>query len=226
MNTKYGIQIAGAGALALALTCAGCGNAAPTASTPAATTSATTSVAATRAEPPSAKTEEQKVPEPSATQAAQEGNVADGGSFTVDIPAYWQGRVQWSASDGTVKIYPTGMPNYPLIEIEQASEPSNDVGDIGSSRVGVVQLGSTSYAEGWIRRWAYFATLPESQIASILGSSDAQTISSLDTLVDLQTGGAMSYSELASNASTPGQVDVNRADEFLINEVMSTVRAK
>ena len=226
MNTKYGIQIAGAGALALTLACTGCGNAAPSASTPAATTSATTSVAATRAEPPTAKTEEQKVPEPSATQVAQEGNVADGGSFTVDIPAYWQGRVQWSASDGMLKIYPTGMPNYSLIEIEQESEPSMEAGDAGSARVGSVQLGSNSYAEAWITRWAYFATLPESQIASVLGSSDAQTISSLDTLVDLQTGGAMSYSELASNASTAGQVDVARADEFLTTEVIPTIRAK
>lgn len=229
MSTTKRIQIAGASAaaLALALACAGCGNAAPTASTPAATTSATTTAAATRAEPPAAVTEEQKVPETPVAQSTQsDSNVVDGGSFTVDIPSYWQGRVQWSVSDGKVKICPNDMPDYALIEIEQMSEPAMEAGDIGTSLIGDVQLGTNSYAEAWIKRWAFFATQPESTIASVMGSSSPQTIAGLDVLVDLQTGGAMSYADLASNPNISGQDLLSRSDEFLTNEVVPTIKAK
>ena len=225
MSTKPSTIAASlAGTLALALTCTGCAGTSSQ-STQAATTAATTA-AATRQEAETAPATTQAATTAQAqttTQVTTDDNTVAGDGYTVEIPAYWEGKVTATQSGSEVRLCPTELPDYPLIVLAKESEPTEFAGDVGNSRVASMQLADGSYVEAWITRWAYVASLNESSIASMMGTSDPATIAGLSILVDLQTGGAYSYEAIAGNPSSVP--DTSQADAFLNEQVVPTIKS-
>ena len=145
------------------------------------------------------------------TEAAS-SNTVNAGSFTFEIPDYWAGKVETTLSEGTdgpvAIVHLTGNENAKLATVSLcAGEEPAAAGDIGGHLVGSVPDGKGNHVEVWTLNWPWIAantTAPE-------GVSESE----LRTLVDLSTGGALTYDDAMSAGQNVGMEESDYTGSIL-----------
>lgn len=120
---------------------------------------------------------------------------AEGYQFT--LPSYWRGKVDVVVDEDEVEIYPKGYAptddddrdddRLVTLELEDGADPYN-AGDIGNFLAYSQTLGNR-HVEVWTTNWPWLVATGSA------GSAGASSTDESRTLVDLSTGGTMSYDE-------------------------------
>lgn len=120
----------------------------------------------------------------------------DANGFTFDVPAYWQGRVEVKVTSGSqgepsAVVTLPGNGNAVLATLTRYDDGESPMvaGDIGSHLVGCVAANG-SRVEVWTSNWPWLVGTG----SGVDGLSEDEQ----HELVDLSTGGALSYEDLSS----------------------------
>ena len=123
---------------------------------------------------------------------------AEGFQFT--LPSYWRGKVDVVVDEDEVDIYPKGYApaagddhdKEPLatLELEDGTEP-DVAGDIGNFLAYSQPLGSR-HVEGWATNWPWLAASGNADYTGVSSTSEFRV------LVDLSTGGSLTYDDAVS----------------------------
>lgn len=141
-----------------------------------------------------AEQQEQGTEKPSETSSSIETE-----KFSLTLPAYWDGKVEWSTTTTAegypeVQVYLSGRPEAQLIRLAAAQgEEAPFAGDISTHLVHQ-QAKDGWHIELWSTNWPYLA----------LATPGYQGLSEREIreLVDLSTGGAVSYLALVEEGAT------------------------
>ena len=126
--------------------------------------------------------------------AAAEGTI-NCGQFTFAIPDYWAGKVAVSVDyEGYGPVATIKLPDSDLAVLATISLLSGDeamvAGDIGTHLVASVKNGKGDHVEVWTTNWPWIAA-NDSQAGKNMSEDQ------LAQLVDLSSGGLLSFDELA-----------------------------
>lgn len=122
-------------------------------------------------------------------------------SYSFDLPAYWKGKVDVEVNGDEATIYAKDVHDQGrLMTLTYVDETEPQVaGDIANHLVAYFRCGSGT-VEVWTTNFPYLIksdSLPDSVSKSLPGLSDE----SAATLVDLSTGGQLSYDDVKAAAS-------------------------
>lgn len=122
-------------------------------------------------------------------------------SYSFDLPAYWKGKVDVVVNGDEATIYAKDVHDQGrLMTLTYVDETEPQVaGDIANHLVAYFRCGSGT-VEVWTTNFPYLIksdSLPDSVSKSLPGLSDE----SAATLVDLSTGGQLSYDDVKAAAS-------------------------
>lgn len=166
--------------------------------------------------------EEAAAAEAAAAEAAREARHVVAAGYEFYLPEYWDGRVTVDVQGNTVTIYSKAYPRLDVCTIQVQRGTTSAWGDVASSCMGDVALGQGHYASVWANRWGY-----------IIGhyywmaSSDPSTYYSIEEaeeIVDLQTGGAVSYEEIRDDMEDDGWSEkLTLADDYLRANIVNTI---
>ncbi len=166
--------------------------------------------------------EEAAAAEAAAEEAAREARHVVAAGYEFYLPEYWDGRVTVDVQGNTVTVYSKAYPRLDVCTIQVQRGTTNAWGDVASSCMGDVALGQGHYASVWANRWGY-----------IIGhyywmaSSDPSTYYSIEEaeeIVDLQTGGAVSYMEIRDDMEDDDWSEkLTLVDDYLRANIVNTI---
>lgn len=166
--------------------------------------------------------EEAAAAEAAAEEAAREARHVVAAGYEFYLPDYWDGRVTVDVQGNTVTVYSKAYPRLDVCTIQVQRGTTNAWGDVASSCMGDVALGQGHYASVWANRWGY-----------IIGhyywmaSSDPSTYYSIEEaeeIVDLQTGGAVSYMEIRDDMEDDDWSEkLTLVDDYLRANIVNTI---
>ena len=123
---------------------------------------------------------------------------AEGFQFT--LPSYWRGKVDVVVDEDEVDIYPRGYAPAAdsdsdkaalvSLELEDGTEP-DVAGDIGNFLAYSQPLGSR-HVEVWATNWPWLAASGNADYTGVSSTSEFRV------LVDLSTGGSLTYDDAVS----------------------------
>lgn len=146
-------------------------------------------------------------------------------SYELDLPAYWDGRVDVEVSGDNVTIYSRAYPRLEVCRIFVQNGPTDAMGDIGNASMGDVSLGGGRYACVWATRWGWI--IADAYRRNSTDPADYYSQAEADEIVDLQTGGATSYDAIRQEVVESGTGSaVFLVDDFIRGNVTSTIRAR
>lgn len=156
-----------------------------------------------------------------ATATAQNAGVIDAGAFTFQLPAQWEGKVEVSLG-GAANGQPSATVTLPgnseatLATLTYYSDGADVMaaGDVASHLAGSVS-GDGTRVEVWTKNWPWFAATG--------ATPSSVSEEELRTLVELSTGGAVSYDDVVGT----GEAAVGTQEpDFAKAELVSTVVIK
>ena len=167
----------------------------------------------------------QQQAEEAARQAEERARyLVDCDAYSFEIPEYWRDKVTVRQDGTTAIIYPTGAPNrLCTVYVRPSSETA--AGDIGNSLIYQTPLANGSTLVVWAPRWAYLVA--EAQDAGT-AEEDGYTAELAQTLVDLQTGGAWTYSAAHADIEENGDdaESIFAVDDFLTQTIVGSLELK
>ena len=156
-------------------------------------------------------------------QEAANARTVTGPGFTFQIPSYWVGRVIVKQSGDTVTIYSKKYPTRDLVSITAQDGPTNAMGDVATSSMGDVSLGGNRYAAVWAHRWGYI--ISDAYWRNSTDPDDYYTAEEAQELVDLQTGGKVTYEQVRKRGNKEtGPGAVPEVDDFIKANLNSTIK--
>lgn len=147
--------------------------------------------------------------------------------YEFDIPDYWVGKVEYRTNNGTTEVYPKGYPDYPLIRVELISSNAeiND-GDIGDGVLGR-KVNGKGGVELWRSNWPWKAAYSCATGNEVIAISNKTTRTSLyDTLIQLYTGGALTYDQVIANPDNYLNNESTTYDSFIESTIVPTLTVK
>ncbi|CCY06116.1 putative uncharacterized protein [Eggerthella sp. CAG:1427] len=145
-----------------------------------------------------AKKAEEEAAKKAAEKAAQRHVSTDWYEF--DIPEQWIGKVEWRTEGTRTLVHLSGYPAVTLVEVyARSTNEAGDGGDIAGGSAGGKTKGTTA-VDLWAYNWAYWAA-QYSENGNQGPRGVSLTESQYDQLLNLSTGGELSYSEVAANPS-------------------------
>lgn len=144
-------------------------------------------------------------------------------SYSFDLPAYWKGKVDVEVNGDEATIYAKDVHDQGrLMTLTYVDETEPQVaGDIANHLVAYFRCGSGT-VEVWTTNFPYLIksdSLPDSVSKSLPGLSDE----SAATLVDLSTGGQLSYDDVKAAASVD---DISMAEYNYTKTAITGVYSK
>lgn len=145
-----------------------------------------------------AKKAEEEAAKKAAEEAAQRYVSTDWYEF--DIPEQWVGKVEWRVEGTRTLVHLSGYPAVTLVEVyARSTNEAGDGGDIAGGSAGGKTKGTTA-VDLWAYNWAYW-TAQYSENGNQGPRGVSLTESQYDQLLNLSTGGEVSYSDVAANPS-------------------------
>lgn len=145
-----------------------------------------------------AKKAEEEAAKKAAEKVAQRHVSTDWYEF--DIPEQWVGKVEWRTEGTKTLVHLSGYPAVTLVEVyARSTNEAGDGGDIAGGPAGGKTKGTTA-VDLWAYNWAYWAA-QYSENGNQGPRGVSLTESQYDQLLNLSTGGEVSYSDVAANPS-------------------------
>lgn len=174
---------------------------------------------------------------PSATQAAASASASSSqvtpqhyrtSRYQFDIPQYWQGRVTVTIDEDTATITSAKYPQYSIASISVEETEHVMGGDAGGSLMGKVPLPDGHTIVIWATRWTYIvsANAQNPSYAGEVGSENNPTPDAGAELIDLQTGGTLSYADAVAKGADPDSFEsvAQTVDRYLQQHLIPSVQ--
>lgn len=152
-------------------------------------------------------------------------------SYELDIPEFWLDKVSVQVSGDTVTIYSKRYPTRVICEIQVVDSQTAVAGDVSSSQIGsLIPLGTdgTQVIQVWATRWGVVAADNAKLAESGTTIPDAPSEEEADVLVNIQTGGSMTYTDdpTAFDTTDGTPAGVTATDNYLQQNVNATIKVK
>ncbi len=157
-----------------------------------------------------------------AEEAAREARHVVANGFEFFMPEHWDNRVDVDIDGSTVTIRSKKYPRLDLCWIEVRRGAEEAMGDIGTACMGSVSLGEGMYANVYATRWGY--TIADLYRRATSDPDDYYSMEEANEIVDLQTGGAITYTQLRDDYVDNGEAHNDLTDNYIRKHIVETIQ--